>query len=526
MRSTLRDAAPAKETQAVRRQFASSHRQTLKAMKPILSKLIGRASDLVDVQPVIALFLGGALLAVFLTALFRARRQPESNPTPSLVWTLYRHFTRLLWAGLLVSVLLGSLSLLRVYLHQTLAGFQRTHGRVTQANYNAVQTIWGAEQEQGELHVANFWEEEVTERFEPEDVTKPAILRKKTVRHDVTTNPFVSARHDVTLKQNPRKKGSALYGGYETVCHFTWRLKNPADRDLKSILKFPLPASGSMYDDLSATLNGQDVLPQMQLKDAALILPRDLKPGETFDMAISFKSRGMSFWYLQVKESREIRDFTLTLNLPDLPKARLNYPEGCMTPTDIQPTPGNQGCVLTYRLDHAISNKGMGIALPTLPQPGEVTNAILAEVERGWLLVFAMLTLGLTLAGSRYAVLMSIGFGAASACIYGLVGDFSDLFSGAGGAELLILLPLFVALAWGLIRLVPLAGKVLALQFLLFGLIYPAAAGLDSDRQTLYFNVSALGFLCFGAWQVFQRLRSNLVEPEAQVPTATAAAAG
>jgi hypothetical protein len=484
-------------------------------MKPILSKLLGRASDLVDVQPVIALFLGGALLAVFLTALFRARRQPESNPAPSLVWTLYGHFTRLLWAGLLVSVLLGSLSLLRVYLHQTLSSFQRTHGRVTQANYNAVQTIWGAEQEQGELQMANFWEEEVTERFEPEDVTKPAVLRKKTVRHDITANPFVSARHEVTLKQNPRKKGSALYGGYETVCHFTWRLKNPADRDLKSVLKFPLPASGSMYDDLSATLNGQDVLPQMQLKDAALILPRDLKSGETLDLAISFKSRGMSFWYLQVKESREIRDFALTLSLPDLPKARLNYPEGCMTPTDIQPAQGTLGCVLTYRLDHAISNKGMGIALPTLPQPGEVTNAVLAEVERGWLLIFAMLTLGLTLAGTSHAALLSICFGAATACIYGLLGDFSDLRLGFGGAEVLVLIPMFLVMAWLLTRLTPASGKLLGLQFLLFGLLYPTAAGLDNDRQTLYFNVCALVFLALGAWQLFRRLRPGAAPTEA-----------
>ena len=68
-----------------------------------------------------------------------------------------------------------------------------------------------------------------------------------------------------------------------------------------------------MYDDLSATLNGKDVLPLMQLKDAALILPRELKPGETLDLKIGFKSRGMSSWYLQVKEPREIRDFTLLL---------------------------------------------------------------------------------------------------------------------------------------------------------------------------------------------------------------------
>src|SRR2546426_9533421 len=115
-------------------------------MKAILSKLLGRAGDLVDVQPVLALFLGGALLAVFLAALFQTK--PESKPDAELgpVWRMLRQFSRLLWALMLVGFLLGVVSLLRVYLHQTVAHFQRSHGRITEANYNAVQTIWGAEQ--------------------------------------------------------------------------------------------------------------------------------------------------------------------------------------------------------------------------------------------------------------------------------------------------------------------------------------------------------------------------------------------
>jgi hypothetical protein len=214
----------------------------------------------------------------------------------------------------------------------------------------------------------------------------------------------------------------------------------------------------------------------------------------------------MSFWYFQVKEAREIRDFTLTLTLPDLPKARLNYPEGCMTPTAIKSTANNQGCVLTYRLDHAISSKGMGISLPTLPQPGATTNAVLDEVERGWLLIFAMLVLGLTLAGANHAPLLSILFAAASACAYGLLADFSDLLFGFWGTALLILLPIFVLLAWLLRRVAPAFGKALALQLLLFGILYPSVAGLDADRQTLYFNLCALTFLALAAWQLAGRL--------------------
>jgi len=491
-------------------------------MKLIVSKLLGRAADLVDVQPVLALFLGGAFLAVFLTAAFPPKPAAEPDPRPSLVWTLYRQGARFLWALTLVGFLLTTLSLLRVYLHQAVARFQHDHGRITEANYNAIQTIWGTPQQQAELRFELYYEEEVTERIESEDLTKPAVTRKKTVRHYATGNPFLAARHEVVLTQSPRKKGSALYGGYETTCHFHWKLKNPSDRDLNSLLSFPLPSATGIYDELTATLNGKDILPQVQLKDGALVLARDTKAAEALDLAISFKSRGMSSWYFQVKEPREIRDFFFTLTLPDLAKAHLNFPEGCMTPTGIKSTPDNRGTILTFHLDHAITSKGMGISLPSVTQPGEATNAVLAEIERGWLLIFAMLVFGLTLGGAAQAVLLSVLFGAAGACAYGLLGDISDFLFGFWGTAGLVLVPGFVLLAWLLAKLAPPASaNLLAIQLLVFGLVYPLSAGLDSDRQSLYFNVAAVAFLVLAAWQLgIKWLRSDTAGLALKEPTA------
>ncbi|HYT59336.1 MAG TPA: hypothetical protein VEL06_04155 [Haliangiales bacterium] len=490
-------------------------------MKSILLKLSGRASDLVDVEPLIALFLGAALLAVFLSAFRQSPSHTEAPGKTSLLWTLYGQLLHLARALMLVALLVAAIAVLRIYLRQTVSNFQRTHGRVTQANYDAVRTIWGAEQEQGELKVEIYTDEEVTERIESEDLTKPAVLRKKIVRHPVTGNPFVTTRHDVVLKQNPRQKGSAYYSGYETVCRFSWKLINPAETPQQCNLVFPLPAARAMYDDLSATLNGKDVLPQMQLKEATLTLARELQPNEALDLKIAFQSRGVSFWYFQVREAREIRDFLLTLTLPDLPKARLNYPGGCMTPTEIQPASQGQGSVLTFHLDHAISNQGMGVALPSRPQPGEMTNAVLGETERAWLLIFAMLALTLTLAQARHAVLISIFFGAATAFAYGLLGDFSDLLFGFFGTAGMILIPLLLVLARLLTCITGGAAiKALALQFLIMGILYPCAAGLDSGRQTLYLNLCAVGFLGFTAWVLASRLRDRSGE---QTSAATAA---
>ena len=484
----------------------------------ILSKILGRASDLAEVEPLIALFVGAALLAVFLTALSRSRPAPGPASGSGLLWALYRGAGRFLGAVALVVLLAGAISMLRIYLRQTLNNFQSTHGRITQANYNAVQTIWGAEQQQSELNVDIYHTEQTTERIESEDPTKPALIRKKTVHVSVTGNPFVAARHEVTLRQNPRRKGSALYGGYETDCNFTWKLRNPADTNQKCTLTFPLPASGAMYDGLVATLDGRDVLPDMQVKDASLVLEREVQPKEAMDFRVAFKSRGLAYWYFQVREAREIRDFTLTLNLPDLPKAKLNYPGGCMTPTEIKPGRNGQGTVLTYRLDHALSDKGMGISLPQLPQPGETTRAVLSEVDRAWLLLFALFALSLTLAAVPHAVLLTVLFSTAVAFGYGLLADFSDLLLGFWGTAALILLPLFLALAWLVRRAAPGIGQWLAAQLLLFSIVFPCLAGLDSDRATLYLDLCGLVFLGFIAWLLVKRLEAPEPRPSPAIP--------
>jgi len=155
----------------------------------------------------------------------------------------------------------------------------------------------------------------------------------------------------------------------------------------------------------------------------------------------------------------------------------------------------------------------MGVSLPSLPQPGETTNAVLGETERAWLLLFAMLALTLSLARVRHAVLISILFGAATAFAYGLLGDFSDLLFGFLGTAVLILIPLLLGLAKLLTRIT--GGTVirgLALQFLIIAILYPCAAGLDSGRQTLYLNLCAVGSLGFTGCVLASRLRNRFVE--------------
>jgi hypothetical protein len=44
---------------------------------------------------------------------------------------------------------------------------------------------------------------------------------------------------------------------------------------------------------------------------------------------------------------------------------------------------------------------------------------------------------------------------------------------------------------------------------MLFGIVYPCAAGLDAGRQTLYLTLCALVFLAFTAWRLVTLIQQN-----------------
>jgi hypothetical protein len=156
----------------------------------------------------------------------------------------------------------------------------------------------------------------------------------------------------------------------------------------------------------------------------------------------------------------------------------------------------------------------MGIALPTLPQPGATTNAVLGEAERGWMLIAAVVLLTLTLAEVRHSAVLAALFTSAAALAFGVLGDFSDLLFGFWGTALIVFLPALLVLAWFARRLVGgTTGRILGALLLLFGAIYPTAAGLDEARQSLYLNICGILFLAFTAWQLADELGGTSTEP-------------
>jgi hypothetical protein len=126
--------------------------------------------------------------------------------------------------------------------------------------------------------------------------------------------------------------------------------------------------------------------------------------------------------------------------------------------------------------------------------------------------------LALTLAAVHHAVPPTNLFSTSVTFGYGLLADFSDLLFGFWRTAALILLPLFLLLAWLLMRAAQQMGRWLAAQLLLFGVVFPYVAGLDASRQTLYLDLCGLFFFGFMAWLLATRAEQREPQPS---PAAT-----
>jgi len=131
-----------------------------------------------------------------------------------------------------------------------------------------------------------------------------------------------------------------------------------------------------------ATVNGLDVLPKMELSDAALVLTRDLGTNEELKRGDFLpEPRHVAMVFPGPGTARDAR-LHAHAEFARPAESETQLPRrAALSPTDVKPTADGRGSMLTYRLDHALSHKGMGIALPTLPQPGAATNAVLGEAE-------------------------------------------------------------------------------------------------------------------------------------------------
>jgi hypothetical protein len=444
----------------------------------ILSFIADRISSWISLEP-IAMFLMITTVVILFIRTFRKNGKPE-NGRPGF-WDWAR---RILESLAVAFLFLGILWAFRAVLDDTTSAFQQDHGRVSETNYNSVERIWGGPLVQRELAVRHYIEATRKEEIPREDVTKPPLYREVTETVEVEQNSIQSFKGTVDLKLNMRKKGSAYYSGYESEVSFIYKIKNDSKVTTDAVFTFPLSESQVMYDRFRIFEGPRDMGDLLRFREGEIQWSRKMTPGEETTLSISYFSRGMDVFYYQIPEPREIRNFSLTLTVDRLAVTDVNYPGGCIPPTEpIVATSDGRGSVLAWKFDRAVTSAGMGLALPSPEQPGVLVTKAL--VRSPYALIFLVTAVCLTLlAQGMGARLVEIALIAAMYSLpYILMASISDFFLGFWGTIILGTV-LALALSFLLFRKYPKPTQWRLYGLVgFFSLVYPMIGLLD-DAQT------------------------------------------
>jgi hypothetical protein len=372
-------------------------------------QIFERLASWFTIEPFLTLLMIVAAMTIFL------RSYKGINPEGTgKFWFWCRRLLESFGTALLF---LGLLWISRGVLNNNYESFAFGHGRVSQANYESVENIWGGAQAQCDLSVRHTIEKEVMEEIPREDETKPPLYKKVLKRFDVEQNSILSTHAEVELRSNKRQKGTAFYNGFETKFGIEYVVKNDSDLQTDASFAFPLPSNQSMFSDITILVDGKDISEDLRVSEGEIGWTAKMEPGQTWKIDIKYRTRGMEYFYFQIPAPRQIKDFDLKLTALDLPVSQVNYPGGCIPPTEeISATPDGKGSVLEWRFNNTITTAGMGISLPQPAQPGERTSSMLAVSSYALMMLLLAVCLTFILAG-KSVNLLEIALMAGSYCL-------------------------------------------------------------------------------------------------------------
>lgn len=457
-------------------------------VKYVVSRLFGWMS----IEPVVGLLMIIAAVVLFIQ-IYR-KKKAEKDIT-------FWHWMRNLVEAFAISLLfLGLLWSFRAILNNNYKRFQTSHGRISQVNYRSLKTIWGSPHVQRELSVAHWMEKEVKEEIRRNDPSLPPIYKVVTRRFHVPQNSVLSSRGEIKIIPNKRKKGSAYYSGYEAEFKMEYEIINDSEHRTEAFFNFPRSYGQALTENFNIAENGQNISRSLRFAAANVTWSRFMNPGEKIKISISYSFRGVEYFYYQIPQPREIRDFVFKATIMNMMKSELNYPEGCLTPKKITRLEGGKGLVLEWTLDRAVTTAGMGLKLPQPEQPGEKVTRVLKNSPYALMMLVVSISLIFIIMGYNIDFLRIALLSASYTILFVIMASVSDFFIGFWGslvlgaaAALFLTYLLYRKHEDKLVR-----NLVLAISGF-FTLIYPLS-GLLTDYQESFngiVTIVIMGFLFF-----------------------------
>ena len=476
-----------------------------------LSRLLGK----LQAKPVQSLVIAALVVVIVSVIVYRLAVWLRRRRTANKSWLMFVSDA----SGSVVKVLIGLVVVAAMALHLSFEAveFERQRGGVTERNYRAVQTIWGRPHIQEELSAKlTYWTEHTYNKdgleIDPEKLkatTQPVGFRKAEKEHTFKGNPIVSTDHEIALSLNYRRKGGAMYPGFDTACQFRYRLLNFSDRQLKAVLSFPLPARQGLVDDLAIMIDDQPYDRPLEISGDTVGWQIDMAPGDARGVTVSYRSRGLDYLRFDPGSGRELANYRVRMICEGIAPEELDYPIGCMTPTSIEQEDG--ATVLTWQLGRAVTRLGMGLIVPKPEQAGYHVARVLAAAPWGLVLLMGLVTVTYLTAGSklRWAALLLLAV--AYHLYYLLMAHIGDYRPGLTGAMVIAAISLtslvtIVQLSFyrGLSRWAPVG------VFLVFSIVYPLLRiSEDAGLLTTCLYVVLLGYVVVLAATVGRRSRGG-----------------
>ena len=442
---------------------------------------ISRIINWFTLEPAVSMLMVTTAIVLFGSA-FKSYKETSGN-----FWPWMR---RIIEAGAAAILFLGLMWAFRAILNDNVNTFYSTHGSVSNVSRESAWSIWGRPHTQIELTVHHTHEVEVKEEIPREDPTEAPVYRTVTQVQTVPQNSITGFVGDVKMNLSERQKGYALYSGYTLDVTLNYEILNDSDIETDATFTFPLSSGQTLFEDFVVLMDDTDMSSSLRFDLDTISWTNKMKPHQKSEVVITYASRGMDYFYYQIPLQREIKDFSLTLTIDRLPVSLLNYPDGVITPTDIQSTEDGEGSILTWELDHAVTTAGMGVSLVQPEQPGAKVLRVLVLSPYAITLLGAMLALTMLIWGMQVRFLDLALVSAVYTMQFLLMSALSDTFFGFWGS-LLLGAGLTLFLSFLLFRKFPSRPLKTAVYLLVafFTVVYPLSGLLTELSQQNAFNM-------------------------------------
>jgi len=232
----------------------------------------------------------------------------------------------------------------------------------------AVGQLWGTAQRQNAPLVYYQLKEE--QKVVKTTEGGKTVTETKTHLSDYYLN-LESSDIKADLKLTHRKKGLLWYSTYQVAFDGTYGIVNSTREERLLCFQYTFPSSDGIYDDFVLSVDG---VPEKELVpvDGKIWKWVRLKPGQTAQVRVAYRSQGMDQWWYQFGSNvSQIRNFKLTMTTDF---ARIDFPENGISPTSMQQK--GKGWELVWQYNNLISGIQIGMDLPKKINPGPFVSKI------------------------------------------------------------------------------------------------------------------------------------------------------